>query len=193
MNRLINCSLDTLHLYTYHHIELPRIDLENHFPVLVAQEIKKNKPENIYVINWPGSFTNLRIWTLSANTANMVSDYQIKLYTISKIELYQAWYKNWWPSKFLIWIGQRKNWWLYDCVIWSYETISDISLLNLENIAVDWIAIYEDKGKQISIEHFEDEIELWFEWNSVKIWYADLPFVKEHLLQPNYMMNPNIG
>lgn len=79
-----------------------------------------------FIVNGPGSFTNLRIATLALNMYNFLHNGAATYYSIDKISLYKKLYqKNILPRFGYIYIGQRKNWWKIDLETMQHEMVQD--------------------------------------------------------------------
>lgn len=177
--------------------KVPRGDLEIHLPKVMHELFVQDHIWNeIYVINGPGSFTNLRIGCL---VLNMLKDFipDLKLYTIAKYDLYTRLYELWCvPSRGLMYIGQQKNgricdlkeqtrekenidpesiskWgnecWLDECSLWGSDYGIWITINNQNEFRISYAA----KSYQYSPQ------ELWFELVEA--------------LRPNYILQPNIS
>lgn len=151
---------------------------------------------SIYVINGPGSFTNLRIGCLCLNMLQDLTGNPFTLYTIDKISLYTYLYKKkiCWPVG-LIYIGQQKNGWRFDIDAGS------ISKVSLSDWHEDYHRIdeydnnsdqYIDDPRKIarSYRHGNGQITIW--WVSHKIDLLAAWFTSVSRLSPNYMIEPNI-
>lgn len=86
------------------------------------------------VVTWPGSFTNIRVWSLILNASQSLSEYQCTFHTITKIDLLQ-WLSDQHdvPSKSLLFIGQKKRARLYDHPKKTYNIVSYASLDELSS------------------------------------------------------------
>ena len=124
----MNISIDSVLIDTWdkYRINIPRDNVEK----LLWEELVKLHGEiwfeNVIVLNWPGGFTNLRVWTLCLNVLNTLLENQLSFYGISKIDLYKKTYEKWvLPKYWIIYIGQKRNIWLRDFEknekIWQYS------------------------------------------------------------------------
>ena len=101
--------------------------------------------DNVVVLNWPGGFTNLRVWTLCLNLLNTLLENQLTFYDISKIDLYKKAYEKWFlPKYWVIYIGQKRNIWLRDFEnnekIWQYSfmELKDLGeMKDVENVFIE--------------------------------------------------------
>lgn len=76
------------------------------------------------VIQWPGSFFNIRVGALLLNTLQSLTPETITFYTIHKEALLQRLYEKWYTPRYsAVFIGQRKNARRYDHQEHSYETL----------------------------------------------------------------------
>jgi tRNA A37 threonylcarbamoyladenosine modification protein TsaB len=76
----------------------------------------KNSPfTEIFLINGPGGFTNLRVGTLMLNTLNMFQKDKIQIFEVDKLTLFGHLVKaGLLPEKGIIYLGQKHNVWLAD-------------------------------------------------------------------------------
>ena len=84
-----------------------------------------------FVINGPGSFTNLRISTLAFNMYNFLHNGKVTYYSIDKLSLYKKLYQqNILPRIGYIYIGQRKNWRKIDLETMQHQVATDFDDMN---------------------------------------------------------------
>lgn len=96
-------------------------DLEKSIAAFLYEQKEITK---VFVINGPGSFTNLRITTLALNMYNFLHEGKADYYTIDKLTLYQKLYhKKFLPRYSYIYIGQRKNRRKIDLETMEHETV----------------------------------------------------------------------
>jgi|GEM_PF-3435254 len=80
-----------------------------------------------FVLNGPGSFTNIRIATLALNMYNFLHNGAADYYTIDKLSLYkQLYHKNILPRTGYIYIGQKKNRRKVDLETLGYEMVQEL-------------------------------------------------------------------
>lgn len=185
-------------------ISLARNDIEATLWRELVNIVKNHDLKNIIVLNWPGGFTNLRVWTLSLNVLNTVINNQIDFFSISKIELYKKTYDNWLlPSYWVIYIWQKRNVWLWDFEknekIWqfSFDELKNYEILNSNSIFLD--EVFDEKyypewmggyNKVRTIYNWWVTIE--FNWNDLSYNINELNLNPVKSIAPNYMMDPNI-
>ena len=177
MNLTINCSSDRLQIWigsTYY--ELANRWLEIDFPWQLIQWIQGNHITDIYVINWPGSFTTLRVVCLTINLYASTHPWQIKLRHSTKTDLYDKIWVWLGLSHIAMYIGQRNNMRIYDLTTKTHSIIpkSDI----------DPSIPYDDVSDSYAWDH-----------QCVRILLDDLPGVMQlvNILYPHYLMEPNIS
>lgn len=168
--------------------------------VLVELDKKYNFTECI-ILNWPGWFTNLRVWTLALNLLKTLKNEQIKFYTISKPDLYSIFYKNWWiPRYWILYIWQKSNVWVWDTE--KNELIrmikkSDINMVKDEFWDVYLDQVYDETYFGVSKNklhyHYDDSnISLDYNWNHILKWETLMENEVEKL-EANYMIAPNVS
>ncbi|MDP2669722.1 MAG: hypothetical protein Q8O99_01580 [bacterium] len=67
--------------------------MERTFAKEIIPLVEGHTPASLLVLNGPGSFTTLRIGCLAVNLLKQYSSHTFVLYTISKLQLYQAAYQ----------------------------------------------------------------------------------------------------
>jgi len=105
---------------------IDRFSIEKELSDLLLRLNEKHRIDQIYVVQWPGSFTVIRIWVLVINAFLMFQKSKILVYTLSKRELFkQLAIAN--PDVFSVksylFIGQKKNTREYDVPTWNITII----------------------------------------------------------------------
>ncbi len=96
-------------------LTMPFEQVEEHLTQTMIDLYRTHLPKDIYVINGPGSFTNLRVGALVVNMLAMLSHQAFVIWTTNKMDLYRYGYHQWLlPQWMYLWIGQRKNLRYYD-------------------------------------------------------------------------------
>lgn len=92
----------------------------------------RNRPfQEIFVLNGPGGFTNLRVGSLMINMLNVSLEEKIQIYSANKLQVYGALVaQGVLPSQGIIYLGQKHNVWLADFT----QTPVMPSVINLQNI-----------------------------------------------------------
>ena len=71
---ILNLSSELITLLTGdEHIVVPFAQVEEHLTEKIIELYMIHRPANLYVINGPGSFTNLRVGSLVANLLSSLS------------------------------------------------------------------------------------------------------------------------
>lgn len=205
----MNISIDSVLIDTWdkYRINIPRDNVEK---LLWEELVKLHREiwfENVIVLNWPGGFTNLRVWTLCLNVLNTLLENQLSFYGISKIDLYKKAYEKWvLPKYWIIYIGQKRNIWLRDFEknekIWQY---SFNELKDLEEMRDAKNVFVEDVEEQEYYPEWMDEYvkyHIVYDWDIVLIDWKNYNknqiSIEEFYLKslksiaPNYMMEPSV-
>lgn len=98
---------------------LPFFQIEKNFWPWMAKIIQTQKPEKIYVLNWPWSFTTLRVCCLALTI--MKQHYWFTMYTTTKPALFQS--LQHFPEFLGLTIGQKQNCWLWNTTTQHYEKV----------------------------------------------------------------------
>ena len=205
----MNISIDSVLIDTWdnYRINIPRDNVEK----LLWEELVKLHREiwfkNVIVLNWPGGFTNLRVWTLCLNVLNTLLENQLSFYDISKINLYKKAYEKWiLPKYWVIYIGQKRNIWLRDFEKnekigqYSFNELKDLEeMKDVKNVFVEGIEeqeYYPDWMDEYVKYHIV------YDWNIVLIDWINynknpIPIDEFNLkplksIAPNYMMEPSV-
>lgn len=201
----IHCASDHIMLYTSwgEKYEIPFRNVEK---ILVEKLIflyRTIQPTQVYILTWPGSFTNVRVGALVCNTLAFVHP-QIQMLMIDKISVYRyAYHQDFLPQQCCLFIGQRKNIRYYNFEDQTREIYSKQSIPDL----------LESKKWNFCIDQFvgEDFSGCWwkYDYKMIEWWYAEsqwifLQFEDKKLsitscfyptekIEPYYAMEPNIG
>lgn len=196
----INISSDKVYIWTWDkNIFLDRNGIENVLGSSLIKLYKKNKIKDILVLNWPWWFTNLRVSTLCLNLLNTLEKDSIKIYDISKINLYNHLYdKNLIPRYWIIYIWQRKNIRLYDFQKQKYttQTIEDTDLDSdyfLDQVYEKWYYWKLNDKLKIKINYKKIWLEITYKSKIFQIKIKDLNLKPLKQIQPNYMIDPKMN
>ncbi len=195
---LINISSNQIWLSTKWQTRRTYGQIQHQFPQLLSDIIKRYPTDEVYIINWPGSFTNIRIGTLVINLLKWLNP-KIQLYQLSKPIFFKHLSKNFnLPTKIYLFIGQKKKTWLYDLQNGTYQIINYEEISIEEQTAFDQtfeFSPYIPEEKMINLqflqdgELFFDRNRKYFQWEIIK----SFPWQKISMLTPNYMIAPNIS
>ena len=147
----------------------------------------------MFILNWPGGFTNLRVWTLTVNLLNSLENWKIDAYSITKVDFFKHFVNKWiLPNKGIIYIWQRKNVWLYDFTKWDYDTIKIDEINYNDDLFFD--LVYEDwyfKTETIDINCDENEkIIVKYKWQEYMTNIGELWLKAEKLIDAKYFIKP---
>lgn len=185
-------------------VVLERENIESSlWPVLIRLYKELNFKE-VFVLNGPGSFTHLRIGALCLNILNSLAAGAIKVYEISKPDLFQYLYDRWIlkQNKMFMYIWQKKNVWEYNFTTKKYEIVSfeslDKTMLNdyvLDDVTKEYrsLNLRNNDLNIISIDMKENMLHISQKDGKTTLPLADLwikPIVE---VQPNYFIEANIN
>ena len=206
----MNISIDSVTTYTWdkYGIIIPRDHVERLLWWELIKLYREKWFDNVLVLNWPGWFTNLRVWTLCLNILNTLLENKLSFYDISKIDLYKKAHEKWFlPRYWEIYIWQKRNIRLRDFEtnekIWQYsfDELRDLEeMKNAENVFIDDV---EDKeyypewmNEYLKYHTLLNWNEIYFiddktaNWNQISINELNLGPLKS--IAPNYMMEPSV-
>lgn len=193
MHIFLNISADLMIIQiAWETITLERNDIEDTIWPVLVDLYNKYKFTDVFLLNWPGWFTNLRVWTLALNLLNSLQNWAFNIYSISKIDFFKYFVnKNILPNKWIIYIWQKKNVRLYDFTKWNYETIKKDEINYTEDLFFD--LVYEDwyfEKSTIKIDYHNDKIILTYSWNDFETTIQDLDLKAEKIVQAQYFIKP---
>ena len=168
---------------------LERNNIENTLWIFLLQEKAKSDFKSIFLINWPGWFTNLRVGWLSINILNTLFKNQIAVYNISKISLYEYLYVKWFlPELWYIYIWQKNN-----CRKYNFKTGVSESITKSE-IQYEWVYFLDCVFEEWYRKTNQNMLEFSTKTNLIKITLLNNNYTvsaKELLLSPQYQVIPN--
>lgn len=208
---LINISSDHLYIYQDNQkLLVSRWDLETNLPKVMHELLSwwdfPSKRLEIYVINGPWSFTNLRVGCLVCNMITNIykhtKNIDIDLYDISKMDFYSTLYRaDIVPRYGMIYIWQQKNYWKYDLDDMSWEKVGltdylHDGVINLSDLFDGDYFVDEvwdrDFLHEIDIYLHEDNLIVLLDSKKHKLDMSALRWKKVEKLIPNYLLEPNI-
>lgn len=89
---------------------IPRNGVEYAFPARLIEITKNHDISSIYLIQWPGWFTNIRVVCLALTMLQSLHNHRYSIFSATKIDIYtQLHEKKFLPTDGYVYIGQRKN------------------------------------------------------------------------------------
>ncbi|AKH32684.1 hypothetical protein XF24_00343 [candidate division SR1 bacterium Aalborg_AAW-1] len=181
-------------------IILPFEQVEEHLTQQVVELYMEYRPTALYVINGPGSFTNLRVGALIANLMGSLSKGTLQLMTIDKISLFRYLYlQGILPISGYIYFGQRKNFRISHLENDDYSTYSKQNFADTEAVRPDFFVDWFVGGDFPFFTERSQEITIVFEEGRIMISYQDSRldctdiFLPVQKIDPIYGIEPNIG
>ena len=203
MQRVIDISSDKIAIYgTETPIFLDRNGVDLEIGKLLVELDQKEERTKIAVLNGPWGFTNLRVACLAINLLKTLKNDQLSLFSLSKIELYQHFYrKAWIPRYWAVYIGQKSNLWLWDFEDNKLIKIikkSELSELQDQNFEFFLDQVYDATYfgwifPQLAYEFTPQGCELDYKGKKCLLSYQELDFHAVEKLEPNYMIEPNVN
>lgn len=173
-------------------LKLDRDKIENKIWPTLVKLYRKYSFDKIFLLNGPGWFTNLRVWTLAINLLNTLEGWNIDIYSISKIDFFKYFINQTiLPNKWIIYIWQRKNVRLYDFEKQKYETIKIDNINKKEDIFFD--LVYEKNyfdTETIDIFSKNNNIILKYKWKEFEISLENLDIKAQKMVEANYFIQP---
>ncbi len=193
---LINISTDQVIIEYNWKKEFFQInDLEYTLSERLIELYKELNFEDVFLINGPWWFTNLRIWTLCLNTLNSLNNNKVEITNISKIDLFSHLVeKNILPSTWIIYIWQKTNVWEYDFKTQAYNTIKKDEIKHQDNIFLDFVInqeYFSDYNKKVSISYKEKWIlQISYLDKTTQIDISEINNNKQTFVTANYFIQP---
>lgn len=173
-------------------LKLDRDKIENKIWPTLVKLYRKYSFDKIFLLNGPGWFTNLRVWTLAINLLNTLEGWNIDIYSISKIDFFKYFInQNILPNKWIIYIWQRKNVRLYNFEKQKYETIKVDNINKKEYIFFD--LVYEKNyfdTETIDIFSKNNNIILKYKWKEFEVSLENLDIKAKKTVEANYFIQP---
>ncbi len=173
-------------------LKLDRDKIENKIWPTLVKLYRKYSFDKIFLLNGPGWFTNLRVWTLAVNLLNTLEGWNIDIYSISKIDFFKYFInQNILPNKWIIYIWQRKNVRLYNFEKQKYETIKVDNINKKEDIFFD--LVYEKNyfdTETIDIFSKNNNIILKYKWKEFEVSLENLDIKAQKMVEANYFIQP---
>lgn len=199
----IDISSDKIRIFGLDHpifLERTGVDVELG-KVLVNLDKEKNLTE-ILVLNGPWGFTNLRVGCLALNLLKTLKKGQLSFFSLSKIELYQHFYRKAWISRYgAIYIGQKSNVRLRDFE--ANKLISPVKKDQLSALSSEYEGLFVDQVYERdyfdealpSLDYtFEQQgLSLHFKGETYYLPREDFAPQEVEMLHPNYMIEPNVN
>ena len=181
-------------------IILPFEQVEEHLTQQVVELYMEYRPTALYVINWPGSFTNLRVGALIANLMWSLSKWTLQLMTIDKVSLFRYLYlQGILPISWYIYFWQRKNFRISHLENDDHSTYSKQNFADTEQVRPDFFVDWFVGGDFPFFTERSQEITIVFEEWRIMISYQDSRldctdiFLPVQKIDPIYGIEPNIG
>ena len=192
----LNISTDLINIeIKADRIQLERNNIENTIWPILVQLYKKHKFNRVFLLNWPWGFTNLRVWTLAINLLNTLKKWSIDIFSISKIDFFNHFYKkNILPHKWIIYIWQKQNIRSYDFDNLKYTTIRKDELDYNQELFFDLVYEkgYFDK-KTLDIYINNDNIILKYNGKEFTTNIKELNIKAEKIVEAKYFIQPTMG
>ena len=175
-------------------IKLERNEIENTIWPTLVKLYNKYKFKEVFLLNGPWGFTNLRVWSLAINLLNTLEKWSIDIYSISKIDFFSYYVnKNILPKKWIIYIWQKQNVRLYDFNTSEYITIKKNEIDYNENLFFDLVyeRNYFDK-ETLDIYTKDHDLVLRYNEEEFIIDIKELNLKAEKIIKAQYFIQPTM-
>ncbi|MDD3262848.1 MAG: hypothetical protein PHR61_03295 [Candidatus Absconditabacteria bacterium] len=195
-----NISSDKVHIKDEKgEIFLERNGIEKVLGPTLVDWSKKSPFDQVFLLNGPGGFTNLRVGALTWNLVAHLLDLRqqkVQFFSCTKIDLYRYFVKKGiLPSIGYIYLGQKNNVWKYDFQKDSYEIVSQSFVFESESFC-DMLGDSSYWGENFDMVSFgNDEKGLFLLWKGEKNYFSveDLGLKDVSAVSPEYMIDPISG
>jgi tRNA A37 threonylcarbamoyladenosine modification protein TsaB len=160
---------------------------------MLVQQFQQQPFATIYVLNGPGSFTNLRLGCLVINTLQNLTSENITILSINKPEFRNTCYQHHAiPHRGVLYIGQKKNAWLFDTVTQSHEKKTLEELAQFPDMFREDANLWQTEHKA-TMHVTTTDCHLTFDNQTTTIALTDFPWTQVQTLTPHYLIQPNIS
>ncbi len=197
----INISSDYVHLLDDQdeHV-LPRNGIEDTFGPMLLEYTKTHPVETLLLLNGPGGFTNLRVWTLAINMLNSLLEHDtgtfIPIASITKMDFYAyAHQQGRLPRYGIIYIGQKHNVWLCDFQEHTHKQITLEEVNYSDDLFLDWVhdPYWPNTEHMISFSMNNNTLYLQYNNDSHALQLPNLRIPLTMTVQPEYMIQPTMN
>lgn len=158
------------------------------------------------IINWPGSFTQLRVWCISCNILNITNNLEIDFIDIPKLDLFaKAIQQKDIPSLWVIFMGQRKKMRLVDFesshqkpkidLVTSEDVLSMIKSRDYFIDRMTWnhpvLEPLDQKNMISELRFIQEKVTFLYAWKTLEI-DVTKRWTSKKQLEPRYFMDPQI-
>lgn len=192
----LNISTDLINIeIEKEKIKLDRNEVENTIWPTLVRLYKNYKFKEVFLLNGPWWFTNLRVWTLAINLLNTLENWSIDIFSISKIDFFNYFVQqNILPSKWIIYIWQKQNVRLYDFNDLEYTTTKKSELNYNQELFFDLVYEKEYFGKQeLDIYKLNNNIILKYNKKEFNTSIKELNLEANKLVEAKYFIQPIMG
>lgn len=191
---LINISSDKVLLDDGNRRELlERNSIEDTLWPTLLDRYAASPFDEVFLINGPGGFTNLRVGTLMLNLFNATHAKKIQIYSVDKVTLFAYLVKkDLLPPQGAIYLGQKQNIWLADFTN-ARSTTKDLRLHELPtDVFLDEVfdPYRPDTKHMIKITNQDGKIVAHYQDKSCEIQVSDLSISPVEEVEAKYMIEP---
>ncbi len=197
---LCNISSDKVHIKDEKgEIFLERNGIEKVLWPTLVDWSKKSPFDQVFLLNGPGGFTNLRVGALTRNLVAHLLDLRqqkVQFFSCTKIDLYRYFVeKGILPSIWYIYLWQKNNVWKYDFVKNSYEIVNQPFVFESESFCdMLWDSSYWGENfDMVSFGNDENWLFLLWKWEKKYFSVEDLWLKDVSAVSPEYMIDPTFG
>lgn len=160
---------------------------------------EKSPFDQIFLLNGPGGFTNLRVWALTWNLVAHLLHLRkqtVQFFSCTKIDLYRYFVKKGiLPSIWYIYLWQKHSVWKYDFEKDSYVMVNQPFVFEKESFC-DRAQDSSYWGENFDMVHFgSDEKGPFLLWKWEKNYFSvdDLKLKAVSAVKTEYMIDPTFG
>ncbi|AHB41487.1 hypothetical protein P148_SR1C00001G0697 [candidate division SR1 bacterium RAAC1_SR1_1] len=195
-----NISSDKVHICDAQgEIFLERNGIEKVLGPTLVDRAKKSPFDQVFLVNGPGGFTNLRVgaltWNLVAHLLHLRKQ-TVNFFSCTKIDLYRYFVKKGiLPKIGYIYLGQKHSVWKYDFEKDLYEMVNQPFVFEKESFC-DRVHDSAYWGENFDMTHFgNDEKGAFLLWKGEKYYFTakDLDLKKVSSVKAEYMIDPTLG
>lgn len=195
--RVVDISSDMIRLFVEGKVEtFARNGVETVFGPHLVEMYRQHPTNQIFVLNGPGGFTNLRVWWLALSLLNALTWAKIEFFSCTKIDLYSYLVaRGDLPGQGALYLGQKHNVWWYDFTQMCSTQLRLESLPVEENVPyfVDFVSDttywWAHAPYMIDISVKDDSLSVVFCGKNCIVPFSDLMKQSSPVVVPQYFVN----
>ncbi len=194
-----NISSDKVHIAdTNEEIFLERNGIEKVLGPILVDWTKKSPFDQVFLLNGPGGFTNLRVWAVTWNlVAHLINlhNQNIQFFSCTKIDFYRYFVQKWvLPHIGYIYLWQKNVVWKYDFENNLYEIVNQPFVFSKDSFC-DFVQDSVYWWNVSTMVRLGCDVQWCFLlWNNQKYYFVpeDFGLLPKFAVSPEYFIDPTV-